>query len=206
MMLVMGRKFTSEHKKRISEALKAYNASNPVVIEEKRRRMTKLINEGRAGFRKGNTYSKGRTPWNKDKSAKDDARIISGQVPWNYKGGKYDCINCGKKLGSRQPKNKLCSKCFGISISGENHYNWKGGITAEYRAARTSQEYLKWRKAVYERDNYTCVLCGAKGVQLHADHIKSFAEFPELRTVLANGRTLCVPCHRKTPNYCRNIK
>jgi len=31
--------------------------------------------------------------------------------------------------------------------------------------------------------------------------IKPFAYFPELRLVIANGRTLCIPCHKKTDTY-----
>lgn len=203
---MQNRKFTDEHKKKISLALKRYNAENPNAIEVKRQRMAKLVAEGKVGFAKGNKARVGAAPWNKGKTAATDERVRSGQTPWNYKGGNFDCVDCGKKLGSRQPKNKLCSRCFGKRRSGENAPNWKGGITAEYAAARNTTEYKNWRKAVFERDNYTCVLCGVRGVEIQADHIKSFAEFPELRTVLSNGRTLCVPCHKTTPNYCRNIR
>lgn len=58
-----------------------------------------------------------------------------------------------------------------------------------------------WRTAVFKRDDYTCQLCNARGGRLQADHIKPFKEFPELRHDLANGRTLCIECHKKTPTY-----
>ena len=66
------------------------------------------------------------------------------------------------------------------------------------RLARYSPEMAEWRKAVFQRDNYTCQECGKRGCELNADHIKPFAYFEELRFELSNGRTLCVPCHNKT--------
>lgn len=78
---------------------------------------------------------------------------------------------------------------------------WKGGITPMNAAIRNSLEYEDWRKAVFERDNYTCQICYQVGGYLHVDHIKPFALFPELRFELSNGRTLCVSCHRKTETY-----
>lgn len=84
---------------------------------------------------------------------------------------------------------------------GSKHPNWKGGITPISLMIRGSREYKLWRKAVYERDNYTCQICTARGVKVHADHIKSFALFPELRFAIDNGRTLCVGCHKKTDTF-----
>lgn len=161
------------------------------------------------GFAKGNQLRKGKKPWNYGLKAKDDPRVArhaniidktTGR-PINYKGGNFDCIECGKQLGSRQPKNKLCSRCFGKSISGPNHYNWRGGITPKHQAIRNSQKYKKWRQAIFERDDFTCVWCGIRGYKLNADHIKSFADNPHLRFEIDNGRTLCIDCHKKTANY-----
>lgn len=85
---------------------------------------------------------------------------------------------------------------------GENHPNWKGGVTSVYRTIRKSIEYRQWRKAVFERDNYTCQFCKIRGgLLLHPDHIKPFALYPELRFDINNGRTLCIDCHKKTDTY-----
>lgn len=124
--------------------------------------------------------------------------------------------NKGKKQSEEQKKRtslrlkedykKGIRKSFFKELKGERHHNWKGGITSINEKIRKSLEYQLWRKAVFERDNYTCVFCGArsgkgKKVVIHADHIKPFALFPELRFAIDNGRTLCIDCHRKTNTY-----
>lgn len=89
----------------------------------------------------------------------------------------------------------------GRRMAGSTHYAWKGGITPETQRLRSSGKYADWRKAILRRDNYTCQLCGIRGGKLVADHIFAWSTHPELRFELSNGRTLCVPCHKQTPNY-----
>lgn len=84
---------------------------------------------------------------------------------------------------------------------GETHWNWKGGKTKELTKLRNSSQYKRWRKSVFERDEYTCIFCGQKGGWLEADHIKQFAYYEDLRFDVNNGRTLCVDCHKKTDTY-----
>lgn len=98
-----------------------------------------------------------------------------------------------------------------LNQRGEKSPHWKGGVTPENRRIRTSFEYKFWRTSVFERDNYACVWCGLKSgngiaVILHADHIKPFAYFPELRLALDNGRTLCIECHKTTDTYAGKIR
>lgn len=83
---------------------------------------------------------------------------------------------------------------------GEKSHLWRGGITPVNRAIRVSFEYRLWRKKVLERDNRTCVLCGSKD-RIEVDHVKAFADYPELRFEIDNGRVLCNSCHVKTDNY-----
>lgn len=78
---------------------------------------------------------------------------------------------------------------------------WRGGITPVNKLIRGSSEYKNWRTSVFERDEYTCVICGQVGGTLNADHIKPFLHFPELRFDIDNGRTLCHVCHTKTDTY-----
>lgn len=87
---------------------------------------------------------------------------------------------------------------------------WKGGKTAWRKEMTNSLQYKEWRRKVFERGNYTCQECGARGfkgrgktVELHPHHIKEVSNFPELITVLSNGITLCIDCHRKTSSHGR---
>jgi len=83
------------------------------------------------------------------------------------------------------------------NLRGPNHWNWQGGKTAANAQVRNSLGMKQWRRAVFERDDYTCQICHERGGRLVADHIKPFSLFPELRLELSNGRTLCKECDIK---------
>lgn len=117
-----------------------------------------------------------------------------------------------KKLGgfwigdkhTQSSKEKIRQSLFGKR--GALARNWQGGKTKQNIIIRYSTEAKNWRKSVFERDKYVCQFCGVhsglgKSIVLHADHIKPFAYFPELRFDINNGRTLCRECHKKTDSY-----
>ena len=82
-----------------------------------------------------------------------------------------------------------------ISPRGENHWNWKGGMSGHNRGQDT--EFCKWRKAVFSKGDYTCQICGVRGKKLSGHHIKEWAKYPELRYDVNNGQCLCYKCHMK---------
>jgi len=90
-----------------------------------------------------------------------------------------------------------CPKCWFKNNRGENHGRWNHNLTNEERKqGRNCPEYIEWRKAVYDRDNYTCQKClDNTGGNLEAHHILPYALFPELRFEVENGITLCETCH-----------
>src|ERR1039458_2356822 len=157
---------------------------------------------------------KGHIPWNKGKHSE----YMQGANNVFYNGGKIKqtCLFCKEvyeifpsRLGKRKFCTKNCQtlarKAWGLQAK-ENNPAWRGGITKENKLARVNTEYKQWQKAVFERDNYTCVECGQHGGELNADHIKPFAYFKELRYELSNGQTLCVPCHKQTPTFGHKAK
>lgn len=143
-------------------------------------------------------FKNGHTPWHTGKRGlhlSPQSEIKKGQsigiktqfkkelIPWN-KGKEY------------------------FQIKGEKHPRWKGGITPQNQKEYHSLKYKLWRKAVFEKDNYTCQKCGAKGIFLEAHHIYPHSMSSELKYNISNGQTLCVKCHnltklgRKTKKLC----
>jgi 5-methylcytosine-specific restriction endonuclease McrA len=114
------------------------------------------------------------------------------------------CIDCGIERKLQERKGVYQKRCMSCDIKrrkGKGNSNWKGGITPKNQKIRASERYKEWRKAVFERDQFTCIWCGQVGGTLHADHIKPFSEHPRLRFKVSNGRTLCVACHKKTSTF-----
>lgn len=64
---------------------------------------------------------------------------------------------------------------------------------------RGGKAHDAWRKAVWDRDGGTCVLCAAPGE--HVDHIQpwSIVRGTALEFDVTNGRVLCVGCHIDAP-------
>lgn len=81
--------------------------------------------------------------------------------------------------------------------NGEYHWNWKGGKTPVNQRERSSGRYTEWRKAVFERDGFTCQICGQVGGGLQAHHIKRWSTNVNERYQVSNGITLCKKCHKE---------
>ena len=92
-------------------------------------------------------------------------------------------------------KQKFCSKAC-ADKGGVRHRGAENSLyRPEARRRNRGGPHKKWVNAVLARDHSKCRNCGAEGVELHAHHIKSFRDFPELRFDLENGITLCFKCH-----------
>lgn len=139
---------------------------------------------------------KGNIPWNKGKTgiqkAWNKGRKLSVEHIQNLSKAKLE-NPVRYWLGKKRPNLDLSSR---ILPTGDKHWHWKGGITPISERLRRTPIYKAWRKAVYERDDYTCRGCGERGGKLNADHILPFSLFEAVRFDINNGRTLCVPCHK----------
>jgi 5-methylcytosine-specific restriction endonuclease McrA len=84
--------------------------------------------------------------------------------------------------------------------SGANHYRWKPDRTPKLNSwqLKGSTEYKGWRTLVFNRDSYMCQECGQQGGDLEAHHIVPVRTAPDKIYIVANGITLCRPCHLKT--------
>ncbi|MHA1280290.1 MAG: HNH endonuclease [Candidatus Helarchaeota archaeon] len=84
---------------------------------------------------------------------------------------------------------------------GKKRLKMRKAIKSEWceyrRQLRERTEYKLWRRAVFNRDNYTCILCGKKDKTIQADHIIPARLRGDLILNVKNGQTLCKECHRK---------
>lgn len=178
-MFKKGYKMSEEHKRKISIALKnripKFIPNNLGIkrSEETRLKMS-LAKKGTISPRKGIRLSE---------ETKEKLRKA----------------NIGKKFTDLTRK-RMSESAKKLVIEGKHHL-WNGGISSVNRIIRGSLEYRLWRESVFKRDKYTCIWCKKHGIYLHADHIKPFCNYPELRFAIDNGRTLCVNCHKTTDTF-----
>lgn len=179
----------------IKNYLKKYNIPNRNVaeaqigrkhLEETKKKIAlSKIGKKRKSFSKEwrdnlSKASKGRIPPNKGNNHTEETKKKISKMLKGVKKPRQHALNISK------------------AIVGNKHWNWKGGITRRGKDIINSYEYNKWRKSVYERDNYTCQKCGDNsGGNLNAHHIESFLIAIDLRIEIFNGITLCEACHKR---------
>jgi 5-methylcytosine-specific restriction endonuclease McrA len=149
--------------------------------------------------RRGLKINRTAPPWNKGKKG-----VYSRESLERFRLSHLGKKQSAETIARRIPK--LIGRRFRWKdtshIRGSNNHRWRGGLTEKHHLIRNSAEYKAWRRAIFQRDHFTCVIGGkAHGSEIEADHIKPFADYPELRFDVSNGRTLCKECHKNTPTY-----
>lgn len=144
----------------------------------------------------------------KSKSTKYCSRsCYSGENHPRWKGGPRTkvCGYCGESFSFEVKKRKwttlaafqsaeFCSvRCRKAGFVCETNPTEAGTPRRKHRGGHAA-----WARAVISRDRATCQYCGAVGVEMHAHHLKSYKDHPELRWATSNGQTLCYRCHWNT--------
>ena len=127
----------------------------------------------------------GKSPSNKGSSHSPETRSkISaakrGKSPWNK----------GVPMSYEQRVKISCS-ARDIDISQFDELQ-----TPRSKAERDKLADMQLAKMCFERHDYTCDCCGARGTRLHAHHKNSWKFFPEQRFDVENLVALCERCHK----------
>ncbi len=122
-------------------------------------------------------------------------RLVVIQYAYN---GKWLCrCDCENekiiRTGHLHTKTKSCG-----CILTDKQRNSKLSIS---HLIRNSKRYKEWRSNIFERDKYTCQICGDNnGGNLNAHHIYQFKHCindEEILYNIDNGITLCEECHKE---------
>jgi 5-methylcytosine-specific restriction endonuclease McrA len=137
---------------------------------------------------------------------------------------RYGNVNIVKKTGvvyhSEESKRLMSEKKKGYKHTIQSRIKLSIARRSPYTKIknyiRKSFIYRMWRTNIFERDDYTCQICGERGGKLQVDHYpKSYSEIiydNNIKTFedavlcdelwdVKNNRTLCIDCHKETPNY-----
>lgn len=72
-----------------------------------------------------------------------------------WRGGYPTCFSCGTELSNKNSTTRLCRACWLREVKGENSRK-----RTFVQTFRTHKWYLRWRKQVLVRDQYTCQYTG----------------------------------------------
>lgn len=125
-----------------------------------------------------------RTCWSKRNPPSQKTCLYCGQIYQTYerKTRKYCNVSC---------RNADYSSRF----KGDKSHLWRGGKTEKNKLLRSSFLMKAWRTLVFEKDKYTCIVCGGKK-DLNAHHIIPLCKDTSVAFNLENGVTLCRVCHQ----------
>jgi hypothetical protein len=109
---------------------------------------------------------------------------------------KMSAAKKGKPANNKGKANSIESKIkLSCALQGIELHEFNGFKTSLNKKERIRFYEKQLHNRCFERDNFTCDICKAKGAHLNAHHLNSFAHFPQQRFELCNLITLCKRCH-----------
>lgn len=204
---------TDETKRKMSERSKGH----PVSEDQRRKQSEAMI--GKPAWNKGKYHTmearkkmsealKGRAPWNKGLEASQEARkrlsdAHMGYIPTMEQRRKQSEALRGRSHSEehnrrvRETKGTLDARKAVSETSRRIIFEKRGIICADRQYSWDWNETL--RRAIRERDNYTCQVCGKEyppngGRKFHVHHI----DYNKKNCNPENLITLCISCHMKT--------
>lgn len=124
---------------------------------------------------------------------------IKNMLEHNRKNGVWNKGKRGYKLGERELTQEHLAN-IRKARSGEASNWWNGGVSSERSKIARWTRYQA--KKIHKKNNYTCTHCNTYfsenyGRKLHAHHIESVIDRPDLAYDINNLTTVCVKCHYK---------
>lgn len=182
-----GYKHSAEARKKMSEAVRKAHLEGKYGETFRNKLSNSLKKVWDSGKRKRTLTDESKAKISQNRKGKGIGNtngFTKNQTPWN-KGKPHNVHTTAWR------------KAVSAANSGANHWNWKGGISAENRLMRNSSKHKEWSIAVFKRDHFKCKTCGIHGQrgQIVAHHIIPWSSNKELRFDVSNGVTLCRKCH-----------
>lgn len=129
-----------------------------------------------------------------------ESEIGDGAVRWRCI---CDCGSVTVKMATNLKTGHTTSCGCLKRRTGPSHPLWDPDLSIEERERRRlleAPEYRVWRRAVMERDDFTCHCCGKRGGSLCCHHLDGWNWCEEGRYSVDNGVTLCngaAECHER---------
>ena len=132
--------------------------------------------------------------------------------PTNKRSGSSIVWECECDCGNKTMVSTAClvsgdtrsCGCLRDELVGENHHSYNPNKTDEERLKGRhilgKHTKVKFRNKIYQRDEYTCQICGQVGGKLNAHHLDGWNWAKDKRFTTSNGVTLCEDCHSKFHN------
>ena len=126
-------------------------------------------------------------------------KLIGEYINYNDYNLQLRC-NCGEMFTTSLAwfinGKRKCNACGMVSFSGENHPNWKGGISSLCSYLRGC--IFEWKKESFKQSNYKCIITGSiKNKVIH--HLYGFDKI-----VKETMNSLNLPVHQEINQYTKN--